>query len=274
MRMREAGSANYVYAVTGVKVLPPVRPAVILNAGANYPAHAQGIIQQNARAARRRGGAVRPREPARRGPRPSVRAGPLGASRGRYAPRQPVSVSQIPECRRRRERRCRDPQGPRSNRLGMRVRAWWWAHPRRTFDREMPANYIFGYSIEFDVSDRGGRNDRKMGGGPGLVRAEEPRHLRADRPVHRAQGVPAQPMNTRHYFTLNGETQAGRQHQPDGIQHLGNAVLRVERDDALPGHVVAWARRRERTSTCRPRALDEGGGCRRVRGRWRRRAAT
>ena len=32
-------------------VLPPVRPAVILNAGANYPEHAQGIVAEAARAA-------------------------------------------------------------------------------------------------------------------------------------------------------------------------------------------------------------------------------
>ena len=67
----EAGSASFVYAVTAVKVLPPVRPAVILNAGANYPAHAQGIIQQNARAA---GGAAEPSGPGAgapgRGPAP------------------------------------------------------------------------------------------------------------------------------------------------------------------------------------------------------------
>jgi len=47
----QPGSVSFVYAVSAVKVLPPVRPAVILNAGANYPAHAQGIIEQGARAA-------------------------------------------------------------------------------------------------------------------------------------------------------------------------------------------------------------------------------
>ena len=44
-------SAAYIRRIDGVKILPPVRPAVILNAGANYPEHAAGIVQQNARAA-------------------------------------------------------------------------------------------------------------------------------------------------------------------------------------------------------------------------------
>ena len=44
-------SASYVYAIASIDVLPPVRPAVILNAGANYPEHAQGIVDQAARAA-------------------------------------------------------------------------------------------------------------------------------------------------------------------------------------------------------------------------------
>ena len=46
-----SGSATYVYAIGSLDVLPPVQPAVILNAGANYPEHAQGIVAEAARAA-------------------------------------------------------------------------------------------------------------------------------------------------------------------------------------------------------------------------------
>ena len=41
---------QYVYAVKDLKVLPPVRPAVILNAGGNYTEHTEGIAQQQQRA--------------------------------------------------------------------------------------------------------------------------------------------------------------------------------------------------------------------------------
>ena len=49
-----AGSASapqYLYAIKDLKVLPPVRPAVILNAGGNYREHEQGIAAQQQRAA-------------------------------------------------------------------------------------------------------------------------------------------------------------------------------------------------------------------------------
>ena len=49
-----AGAASappYVYAIKDLNVLPPVRPAVILNAGGNYREHEQGIAAQQQRAA-------------------------------------------------------------------------------------------------------------------------------------------------------------------------------------------------------------------------------
>jgi hypothetical protein len=41
----------YVYAVSAVKILPPVRPSVQLNAGGNYVEHEQGIAANQARGA-------------------------------------------------------------------------------------------------------------------------------------------------------------------------------------------------------------------------------
>ena len=40
----------YAYALDGLKVLPPVRPAIILNAGGNYVEHSAGIAAQQQRA--------------------------------------------------------------------------------------------------------------------------------------------------------------------------------------------------------------------------------
>ena len=54
------GAPAYVYAVSAVKILPPVRPSVQLNAGGNYVEHEQGIATNQARGAgAARGGARR-----------------------------------------------------------------------------------------------------------------------------------------------------------------------------------------------------------------------
>jgi hypothetical protein len=50
-----AGTAPYSHELTSVRILPPLHPAVILNAGANYPEHAQGIVEQAARVAAQAG---------------------------------------------------------------------------------------------------------------------------------------------------------------------------------------------------------------------------
>src|SRR5687768_541282 len=41
---------SYAYAVDTLKVLPPVRPSIILNAGGNYVEHSEGIAAQQQRA--------------------------------------------------------------------------------------------------------------------------------------------------------------------------------------------------------------------------------
>jgi 2-keto-4-pentenoate hydratase/2-oxohepta-3-ene-1,7-dioic acid hydratase in catechol pathway len=66
-------------------------------------------------------------------------------------------------------------------------------------------NFIFGYSIEFDVSDRGGRNDRKMGGGPDWFVQKNHDTFAPIGPFIVPKEFLPNPMNTRHYFTLNGE---------------------------------------------------------------------
>jgi 2-keto-4-pentenoate hydratase/2-oxohepta-3-ene-1,7-dioic acid hydratase in catechol pathway len=65
--------------------------------------------------------------------------------------------------------------------------------------------YIFGYSIEFDVSDREGRGDRKMGGGPDWFIQKNHDTFAPIGPFIVPKEFLPNPMNTRHYFTLNGE---------------------------------------------------------------------
>ena len=56
----------YAYALDTLKILPPVRPAVILNAGGNYVEHTEGIAAQQQRA-----GAAPEAASTRRSPRPA-----------------------------------------------------------------------------------------------------------------------------------------------------------------------------------------------------------
>ena len=51
------GAPAFVVAVSAVKILPPVRPSVQLNAGGNYVEHEQGIATNQARGGAARGGA-------------------------------------------------------------------------------------------------------------------------------------------------------------------------------------------------------------------------
>jgi len=223
----EPGSASYVYAVSALKVLPPVRPAVILNAGANYPAHAQGIIAQGARAAAAAGGAPGGAPPGGSGgaaPGGAAGAGPGGT--GANAARPPASVSSAPGL----WERAADDKRPDNPYLFLkspsvvvganddviipkgRVQIDWECEfaavvgtPAKNVSTADAAKHIFGYTIEFDVSDRGGRNDRKMGGGPDWFVQKNHDTFGPLGPFVVPKEFLPNPMNTRHYFTLNGE---------------------------------------------------------------------
>lgn len=202
----EAGSANYVYAVSALKVLPPVRPAVILNAGANYPAHAQGIIAQGARAAAAAGapgGA-----PGANGPRP---AAPVSSAPGLWErppddkrPDNPYLFLKSPSVVVGANDDVVIPKG--------REQIDWECEfavvvgtPAKNVTTADASKHIFGYTIEFDVSDRGGRNDRKMGGGPDWFIQKNHDTFAPLGPVIVPKEFLPNPTNTRHYFTLNGE---------------------------------------------------------------------
>ena len=208
-------SAKYVYPIASVSVLPPVRPAVILNAGANYPEHARGIVEQAARAAAAAGvGAP--------GAGPEAGAGP--GRPGGNIPRQPaVSKPGLWE-------RAADDPRPDNPYLFLkspsvvvganddvvvprgRDEIDWeceFAVVIGQTAKDVPvadaANHVFGYSIEFDVSDRENRGDRKMGGGPDWFVQKNHDTFAPIGPFIVPKEFVANPMNTRHYFTLNGE---------------------------------------------------------------------
>jgi len=231
-------SAKYVYPIASVGVLPPVRPAVILNAGANYPEHARGIVEQAARAAASAGAAASapaagPAAPGADATSPAAGptasgAGPAAsAGPGRFGgniPRQPaVSKPGLWE-------RAADDPRPDNPYLFLkspsvvvganddvviprgRDEIDWECEFAVVIGRtakDVPvadaASHVFGYSIEFDVSDRENRGDRKMGGGPDWFVQKNHDTFAPIGPFIVPQEFVANPMNTRHYFTLNGE---------------------------------------------------------------------
>jgi len=212
-----SGSATNVFEIGSVDVLPPVQPAVILNAGANYPEHAQGIVAQAARAAAAGAGPANTGAPAGEGPAPP--GGPGGG-----APRQ-AAVSKPGLW----ERAADDPRpdnpylflkspsvmvGANDDVVVPRGRDeidWEceFAVVIGKIAKDVPVadapNRVFGYSIEFDVSDRENRGDRKMGGGPDwFVQKNHDTFAPVGPFIVPKEFLPA-PMNTRHFFTLNGE---------------------------------------------------------------------
>jgi 2-keto-4-pentenoate hydratase/2-oxohepta-3-ene-1,7-dioic acid hydratase in catechol pathway len=216
-----AGAQNFALPVGSVKVLPPVRPAVILNAGANYPEHAQGIVAQGARgaaapgAAPNRGGAPAAGGPPAAGPAGAggpPRAGGAGQSAPGYWERAPGDA------------RAENPYlflksptvvvGANDDVIipRGRVQIDWECEFVAVVGRKSKnvsvkdaGDYIFGYSIEFDVSDRGGRGDRKMGGAPDWVVQKNHDTFGPIGPYIVPKEFMPDPMNVRHYFTLNGE---------------------------------------------------------------------
>lgn len=194
---------SWSHPVARVQVLPPVRPALILNAGANYPEHAAGIVAQGAREAAAQGA---PTPPAGGPPRASAQSAPGYWERPPNDDRpdnpylflkSPTAVVGanddvvIPRGREQIDWECE-----------FAVVVGQTAKNVSVKDAE---KHVFGYSIEFDVSDRGGRGDRKMGGGPDWLVQKNHDTFAPIGPYIVPKEFLAQPKNTRHYFTLNGE---------------------------------------------------------------------
>ncbi len=204
----DAGPAAYVHPMSEVKTLAPVRPAVILNAGANYPEHSQGIITQGTRAAGAPPAAAG--QPAAGGPPAGPRApgqsmpgfweraaGDTRADNPYLFLKSPTAVTGafddivIPKGREQIDWECE-------------FNVVIGSETKNVSIANAP-KHIFGYTIQIDVSDRGGRGDRKMGGGPDWLVQKNHDTFAPLGPFIVPKEFLPQPMNTRHYFTLNGE---------------------------------------------------------------------
>ena len=201
------GAPAYVYAVNAVKVLPPVRPSVQLNAGGNYVEHEQGIATNAARGAAR-GGAP-------------AAGGAAGGGRG-AAPAAPAAVS-APGIWERKPGDTRDnpylflkspsvivgnndpivvPRGRVQIDFECEF-ATVIGKPAHYVPVDKAADYIFGYTAHHDVSDRQGRGDRKMGGSDWLIGKNHDTFGPLGPYIVPKEFI-KDPMNTRHTMYLNG----------------------------------------------------------------------
>jgi 2,4-diketo-3-deoxy-L-fuconate hydrolase len=203
--------ASYEHAVGSLKILPPVRPAVILNAGANYPEHAAGIVAQGGRGAGSQNNADAP-PPAPPQGRPAGPAPPPPQSApgiwqrepGDARPDNPYLFLKSPSIMVGANDEVVIPKGRKDIdwECEFTVVIGKTAHRVPVQDAQ---NYVFGYTIEFDASDREGRGDRKMGGGPDWFVQKNHDTFAPVGPFIVPKEFVKEPMNTRHYFTLNGE---------------------------------------------------------------------
>jgi 2-keto-4-pentenoate hydratase/2-oxohepta-3-ene-1,7-dioic acid hydratase in catechol pathway len=218
----------YAYRLSDLKVLPPVRPTVMLNAAVNYQEHGEGIEQQRARA----GTAALPPPPASSKTAPGIWERKEGDERWNpylflklptaiIASGEPIRV---PAGRERIDHECE---------LGVVV-----GKPAKRVPLERAADYVFGYTIQNDVSDRGGRGDTRFGSdwligknhdtfaplGPYIV----PKEFVKD------------PMNLRQVLTLNGEVKQDsntRQmiHSAYDLLHYASNILTLQPGDVIAG---------------------------------------
>jgi 2,4-diketo-3-deoxy-L-fuconate hydrolase len=196
----------YALAVSAVKILPPVRPSVQLNAGANYMEHEQGIAANQARA----GGAAAP----------AARGGGGGGRGAAPAASAAVSAPGIWE-RKSGDTRdnpylflkspsviigANDPIVMPRGRVQIDFECEFATVIGKTAHYvpvDKAADYIFGYTAHHDVSDRQGRGDRKMGGSDWLIGKNHDTFGPLGPWIVPKEFV-KDPMNTRHTMYLNG----------------------------------------------------------------------
>ncbi len=157
-----ASAPAYAYAVSAVKILPPVRPSMQLNAGGNYVEHEAGIATNQAR-----GGG--------RGTAPTAPAAPAAVSAPGIWERKPGDTRDNPYLFQKSPTviiGANDPIVIPKGRVQIDFEcefATVIGKPAHYVPVEKAADYIFGYTAHHDVSDRAGRGDRKMGGSDWLI---------------------------------------------------------------------------------------------------------
>jgi 2-keto-4-pentenoate hydratase/2-oxohepta-3-ene-1,7-dioic acid hydratase in catechol pathway len=220
---------SYVYAVKDVRILPPVRPAVLLNAGGNYEEHSQGIAQQQQRAT---GAAAAP-------PTQAVSAPGIWERKpGDPRPENPYLFLKSPTVVIGATDPIRIPRGRTQIDFECEFDVVI-GKLAKYVPVERAADYIFGYTIQIDVSDRGGRGDRKMGGSDWLVGKNHDTFGPLGPYIVPKEFI-KDPMNVRHTFTLNGtvmqDSNTSRMsHNIYELLHYASNILTLHPGDVISG---------------------------------------
>ena len=201
-----AGAPAYVYAISAVRIRPPVMPSVQLNAGGNYVEHEQGIATNQARGAAAAAPAARGGGGGGRGAAPAAAA---AVSAPGIWERKPGDTRDNPYLF------LKSPSviiGNGDSIVVPRGRvqidfecefATVIGKPAHYVPIDKAADYIFGYTAHHDVSDRQGRGDRKMGGSDWLIGKNHDTFGPLGPYIVPKEFI-KDPMNTRHTMYLNG----------------------------------------------------------------------
>jgi 2-keto-4-pentenoate hydratase/2-oxohepta-3-ene-1,7-dioic acid hydratase in catechol pathway len=217
----------YAYAADSVKALAPVQPSIILNAGGNYTEHTEGIAAQQ----RRAGAAPEPVSPAVSAPgiwerKPGdTRDNPYLFIKSPTVVTGPFDPIVIPRRRTNIDYECEF-----NVVIGRRA---------KYVPIENAADFIFGYTVQIDVSDRGGRGDRKMGGSDWLVGKNHDTFGPLGPYIVPKEFV-KDPMNIRHVFTLNDQVMQDSNtnrmsHNIYELLHYASNILTLRPGDIISG---------------------------------------
>ncbi len=218
---------SYAYNLTALKVLPPVRPSIILNAGGNYVEHTEGIAAQQQRAG------TAPQQTVAATSAPGIWERKPGDTREnpylfQKSPTVVIGANDpivMPRGRTNIDFECEFVVV-----IGQRAKYVPVANA---------ADYIFGYTVQIDVSDRGGRGDRKMGGSDWLV-GKNHDTFGPIGPFIVPKEFLKEPMNTRHTFTLNDQVMqdsntSRMSHNIHELLHYASNILTLSPGDMISG---------------------------------------
>ncbi len=217
----------YAYALDTLKILPPVRPSLILNAGGNYMEHTEGIAAQQQRAG----------------------AAPAAASQAVSAPgiweRKPDDKRDNPYLFQKSATvvtGAKDPIVMPRGRTNIDFECEFnivIGKPAKYVPVASAADFIFGYTVQIDVSDRGGRGDRKMGGSDWLIGKNHDTFGPLG-PFIVPKEFVKDPMNIRHTFTLNDQVMQDSNtnrmsHNIFELLHYASNILTLNPGDVISG---------------------------------------
>jgi 2-keto-4-pentenoate hydratase/2-oxohepta-3-ene-1,7-dioic acid hydratase in catechol pathway len=227
---RAAQPPAYVYEVASLETLPPVRPSIILNGGGNYNEHTEGIAAQP-----QRSGAAAP----------APAATPASVSLPGIWERKPDDPRQNPYLFLKSPTTVAGPFDPIRIPVGRKnidFECEFNIVIGKTADHvplDRAADHIFGYTIQIDVSDRGGRGDRKMGGSDWLVGKNHDTFAPLG-PFIVPKEFLADPLNVKQTFTLNGtvmqDSNTNRMtHDIYELLHFASNILTLSSGDLISG---------------------------------------